>query len=258
MTRKSALAASSVLLVGAGGLGSPAALALAASGVGRMGLVDDDVVDLSNLARQILHRTVDLGRPKVESATERLKALQPGMRVDAHRCRMDAENTSALIAEYDVVLDGSDNLATKLLLNDACVLSRRPLVTGGVLRFFGQAMTVIPGKTACYRCVFGGFPGGDEGPSCAQAGVMGAAVGVIGMAQAGEVVRLLSGLAPAWADRLLLADLWSGRFHQIALARDPDCPLCGIHPAIRSLERKHYAQFAEREAGGEITAQGRA
>jgi adenylyltransferase/sulfurtransferase len=234
------LVASSALIVGAGGLGSPAALALAASGVGRIGLIDDDEVDLSNLARQILHSTGDVGRPKVDSGRERLLALAPGVRVETHALRARPGNIREIIAEYGVIVDGSDNLPTKLMLNDACVLEGKPLVTGGILRFFGQFMTILPGETACYRCVFGRVPFGREGPSCAEAGVFGAIAGVIGMAQAGEAVRLLAGQCPAWAGRLMTADLWRGKFGAISLKKDLECPVCGVSASITSLAEENY------------------
>ncbi len=256
MTPGGALSGASALIVGAGGLGSPAALALAASGVGRLGLVDDDAVDLSNLARQILHRTADLGRPKVESGAERLAAMAPGVRVEKHCLRLGAENAAELVSGYDVVVDGTDNLPAKLLLNDACVLGGRPLVTGGILRFFGQLMTVIPGDTACYRCVYGKVLLGEEGPSCGEAGVFGAVAGYIGMAQAGDAVRLLSGLRPAWANRLLVADLWRGRFDGIELARDPDCPVCGTPSSITSIDEKNYIQGGGERTWSEAVAEG--
>lgn len=242
MTPAGDLAGSSALIVGAGGLGSPAALALAASGVGRLGLADYDAVDLSNLARQILHRTKDVGRPKVDSGAERLAALAPEIRIDRYPIRLGVENALGLISGYDVVVDGTDNLPAKLLLNDACVMGGRPLVTGGILRFFGQLLTVLPGETACYRCVYGNVLFGEEGVSCAEAGVFGAVAGFVGMAQAGEAVRLLSGLRPAWAGRLLVADLWRGRFDDIRVIPDPGCPVCGKPPSITTIDEKNYSQ----------------
>jgi molybdopterin/thiamine biosynthesis adenylyltransferase len=227
MTIPRSLCDASALILGAGGLGSPAAIVLAASGVGRIGIVDDDAVDLSNLARQILHRTVDVGRAKVASTKERLEALAPSVKVETYPVRLSDENAEELIGGYDVVLDGSDNLAAKLSLNDACVLAGRPLVTGGILRFFGQLMTVIPGKTPCYRCVFGALEGGHEGPSCAEAGVFGAIAGIIGMAQAGEAVRILAGFSPAWAGQLATADFWNRKFGVTKIKNNPTCPACG-------------------------------
>lgn len=234
------LARASVLIVGAGGLGSPAALALAASGVGRIGLVDDDSVDLSNLARQILHRTADLGRSKVESGAERLGAFSDRVRVKTHRFRLEAGGAASLVEGYDAVVDGSDNLPTKFLVNDACVLAGRPLVAGAILRFFGQLLTVLPGESACYRCLFGGVPPEGSAPTCQEAGVMGAVAGFIGMLQAGEAVRILAGRAPAWAGRLFTADLWSGSFGDVRVARDPGCAVCGESPAITSLSPEAY------------------
>lgn len=254
MSLPGGLSGSSALIVGAGGLGSPAALALAASGVGRLGLVDDDTVDLSNLARQILHRTADVGRPKVESGAERLAAMAPGIRVETHPLRLDADNAAEIVSGYDVVVDGSDNLPTKLLLNDACVLGGRPLVTGGILRFLGQLMTVMPGETACYRCVYGKVLLGGEGPSCGEAGVFGAVAGYIGMAQAADAVRVLSGLRPAWANRLLVADIWRGRFDGIELTCDPDCPVCGASASITSLDGKNYEQGGGDRIRNEVVA----
>ncbi len=250
------LADASVLILGAGGLGSPAALAMAASGVGRIGLIDDDAVDLSNLARQILHRTEDVGRLKVASGAGRLSALAPSVKVETHPVRMTAENAAELIGHYDVVIDGSDSLSAKLMLNDACVLEGRPLVTGGILRFFGQIMTIIPGETACYRCVFGRIPFGQDGPSCAEVGVFGAVAGVIGMAQAAEAVRVLSGRRPAWAGRLLTADLWRGRFGAIHMRKDPDCPVCGESAPVKRLAGENYRQGDGEGFGNKMVANG--
>ncbi len=240
------LAEASALVLGAGGLGSPAALALAASGVGRIGLVDDDAVDLSNLARQILHRSEDVGRAKVVSGAERLSRLTPGVRVETFPVRMTAGNAADLISGFSVVVDGSDTIFAKLMLNDACVQVGRPLVVGGILRFFGQLLTVLPGETACYRCVFGRIAPGGEGPSCGEAGVFGAVAGVIGMAQAAEAVRLLLGLRPAWAGKLLTADLWRGKFGGIRVRRDPSCPSCSEAAlSSRGDDEKRSAKNAE-------------
>jgi adenylyltransferase/sulfurtransferase len=224
------LARSSALVVGAGGLGSPAALALAASGVGRIGLADEDRVDLSNLTRQILHRTADVGRPKVDSGAERLRALAPGVQVAAHRTRLGTSEAASLVAGYDVVVEGSDNLETKLLVNEACLQEGKPLVMGAILRFFGQVLTVLPGKTACVRCLYGGATGALLA-SCGRAGVLGAVAGFIGMAQAAEALRLLAGRPPAWADRLLTADLWRNAMGTVALRPDPLCETCGAGAA---------------------------
>ncbi|MEY4762265.1 MAG: hypothetical protein RLZZ200_2121, partial [Pseudomonadota bacterium] len=190
---QSRLAAAQVLIIGTGGLGSPAALYLAAAGVGTLGLADFDTVDLSNLQRQVLFGTGDIGRPKVEAARERLLALNPGLEVEAHAVKVDASNAADLFARYDVVLDGSDRLATRYLVNDACVLGRRPLVSAAIHRFEGQAMAYVPGKGPCYRCL---FPDAEQAlvPSCAEAGVLGVLPGVMGSLQATEAIKLLLGI----------------------------------------------------------------
>lgn len=237
------LAKESILVLGAGALGSPAALALAASGVGRIGLVDGDRVDLSNLARQILHRTADIGRFKVVSGADCLQQLAPAVKVETYPFQLDEDEASDIISSYGVVIDGSDNLRTKLMLNDVCVREGRPLVTGGILQFNGVLMTVLPGCTPCYRCVFGEGNSIEDGPSCGEAGVFGAVAGLIGMAQAGEAIRILSGLQAAWVGRLLMVDLWRGKFDAINLNRDPDCPVCqkvglGLGPVGRHISRR--------------------
>lgn len=234
------LARASALVVGAGGLGSPAAIALAASGVGRIGIVDDDAVERSNLARQILHRTQDVGRPKAESAGERLRTLAPGAEITTHLSRLCAANVIALVVAYDLIVDGSDNLATRLMVNDACVLERKPLVSGGILRFYGQLLTVMPGAGPCYRCLTGPAPLESRAPDCQQAGVLGAVAGFIGMLQAGEAVRILSGMAPAYASRFFSADLWEAKFETIPVEKDPECLVCGDAPVIRSVDAAWY------------------
>jgi len=226
------LAGSSVLLLGAGGLGSPAALYLAAAGVGRLRIVDDDVVERSNLQRQVLHAESAIGRPKVESARERLLALNPGIRVEAVRERLRAANVEALLAGVDVVLDGSDNFATRYLLNAACVRLGLPLVHAAVERFHGQASVFVraaPGgpKAPCYRCLHPEPPGADAAPDCAEAGVLGVLPGLLGLLQATETLKLLLGLGEPLAGRLLLVDALGLRFREVALAADPDCTTCG-------------------------------
>lgn len=242
------LAESSALVIGAGGLGSPAAIALAASGVGRIGIVDDDAVELSNLARQILHRTQDMGRPKAASAGERLRALAPGAEIETFSSRLCAENAVSLVSAYDLVVDGSDNLATRLMVNDACVLEKKPLVSGGVLRFYGQLLTVMPGAGPCYRCLTGPHPLESRAPDCQQAGVLGAVAGFLGMMQAGEAVRVLSGKAPAYAGRFFAADLQEMKFEAIPVKRDPECLVCGDAPVIRSVDAAFYRSgYSSRE-----------
>lgn len=224
-----------VLLVGAGGLGAPAALYLAAAGVGRLGVIDFDAVDETNLQRQVIFGTSDAGRPKAEAAAERLRDLNPHIEVTAHGTRLDAENAIEIVGRYDVVLDGSDNFAAKYLVNDACVLSGKPDVYGSVLRFEGQASVFgMPGKP-CYRCLYPEPPPPDTVPDCASAGVLGALPGVIGSIQALEAVKIIVGRGDTLAGRLLLLDALSVKFREIAVPPNPDCPLCGPDPTITGL-----------------------
>jgi len=224
-----------VLVVGAGGLGSPAAFYLAAAGIGTLGIVDDDVVDLSNLQRQILHRTEDVGKPKVDSAHRALTALNPGVRVVTYRERLSAANVMDLIRDYDVIVDGVDNFSTRYLLNDACVMAGKPLVDAGILRWDGMLMTIRPGEGPCYRCVFPEPPPAGVIPSCQEAGVIGAIAGVMGTLQALEAIKLILGVGETLSGRLLLFDALEGRFRQVNAAQDPDCPVCGDHPTITEL-----------------------
>lgn len=226
-----------VLVVGAGGLGSPAALYLAAAGIGRIGLVDDDQVSLSNLQRQILFRTADVGRGKVEAGAEALKALNPGVRVDIHAVRLTSANAMALIQDYDIVADGSDNFATRFLLNDACFLARKPLVSAAVTEFEGQLATYKawqPGLP-CYRCLFPAAPPPGTVPSCSETGVLGAAAGVMGSLQALEVLKEAAGLGTGLAGKVLIYKALTAGFHTARLAKDPGCPLCGTAPSIKGL-----------------------
>ena len=223
-----------VLVVGAGGLGSPVALYLAAAGVGTIGIVDDDVVDLSNLQRQILHATADVGRPKVDSAADTLRSLNPEVQVIAHKCRLAADNVMAIISEYDFVVDGTDNFPAKFLVNDACVLAGIPFSHGGVLRFAGQAMTVVPGVSACYRCVFRQPPPEDAVSTCSEAGILGAIAGILGTIQATEVLKFITGAGSLLTDTLLTFDGLSMEFRKIALSRQDDCAVCGREPLITS------------------------
>lgn len=228
------------LIVGAGGLGSPVALSLAAAGVGTIRIVDDDVVEASNLQRQTLFTTADVGRPKAEAAAERLHAVAPGARIEGHRERFRAETAWELLGDADVVVDGSDNFATKFLVNDACVLAEIPLVTGGIRQWLGQVLTVWPGRSPCYRCIFEEPPPAGEVPSCAEAGVLGALAGAVGALQAAEALRLLSG-EPARAQGFLWwIEAQSGLVRSVEVSERPDCPVCGDAPSIRSLEPKHY------------------
>ncbi len=229
------LAAARVLLVGAGGLGSPAALYLAAAGVGTLGIVDDDVVDVSNLQRQVLHATDRIGVPKVDSAIERLRELNPDVAVEGHRTRLDRLNGRAIVAGYDLVIDGSDNFPTRYLVNDACVLEGRPLVYGSIYRFEGQLSLLHADGSPCYRCLFAEPPAPELVPSCADAGVLGVLPGVIGTLQALEAIKWLTGIGETMRGRLLLFDALALRFREIAIRRDPECAACGERPTIREL-----------------------
>jgi len=230
------LAAAKVLIVGAGGLGAPAALYLAAAGVGTLGIADDDAVELSNLQRQIIHAAADVGRKKVDSAAEKLRALNPGIEVRTYPARLTAANAAALIAPYDLVLDGTDNFAAKFLINDACVMAKKPYVHAGVLRFEGQVMTVIPGAGPCLRCVFGEPPADGGGLSCGEAGVVGAAVGVIGALQALEAVKLITGAGEPLVGRMLMFDGLSATFRTVELPpRGDGCAVCSERPTVTEL-----------------------
>lgn len=223
------LLGSSVLVVGAGGLGAPLLMYLAAAGVGRLGIVDDDEVDLTNLQRQIIHSTENIGARKVDSAAEMLAGINPGIDVVRHDTRLDATNAEDIIGAYDLVADGSDNFPTRYLINDFCYRLKRPLVSGAILRFEGQLFAVDPRageKSACYRCLFPTPPGKDLVPRCEQAGVLGALAGTIGTLQAIEVLKLLLGLGEPLTGRLLLFDALDTRFRKIKVPVDPTCKTC--------------------------------
>jgi sulfur-carrier protein adenylyltransferase/sulfurtransferase len=229
------LKAARVLLIGAGGLGSPAGLYLAAAGVGHLGLVDFDVVDASNLQRQILHTTRDIGRPKLESTAERLHALNPEIEVTTHAVRITAANALELIEPYDLVIDGTDNFPTRYLVNDACVLLGKPNVYGSIFRFEGQTSVFAPPTGPCYRCLYPEPPPPGLAPSCAEGGVLGVLPGVIGSLQATEAIKLLLGRGEPLLGRLLLYDALALTFHELRIHRDPQCPVCGDIPTITSL-----------------------
>jgi molybdopterin/thiamine biosynthesis adenylyltransferase/rhodanese-related sulfurtransferase len=229
------LKAGRVLVVGAGGLGSPAALYLAAAGVGTIGLVDFDAVDMSNLQRQVLYDTRSVGRPKLEAAQERLTALNPHVDVALFPERLARENALAILEGFDVVLDGTDNFATRYLTNDACFLLGKPNVYGAIYRFEGQVSVFQPGKGPCYRCLYPAPPPPGLVPSCAEGGVLGVLPGVVGALQATEALKLLLGIGRSLAGRLLLYDSLALTFREIALPRDPACPLCGESPTITEL-----------------------
>src|SRR5687768_8053381 len=221
------LKASAVLLIGAGGLGSPLGLYLAAAGVGRIGLVDFDVVDFSNLQRQVLHGTDDVGRPKLHSARDRLRAINPEVRLDLYETRLTSANALQLFAPYDVVIDGTDNFPTRYLVNDACVLLGKPNVYGSIFRFDGQASVFFPPHGPCYRCLYPEPPPPGEVPSCAEGGVLGILPGVIGVIQATEAVKLILGNGEPLIGRLLHYDALAMVFRTFRVRRNPKCPVCG-------------------------------
>ena len=229
------LKASSVLLIGAGGLGSPAALYLAAAGVGKLGVVDFDVVDQSNLQRQILHGTADIGRPKLESAAERIHDINPYVDVELHDVRLSSSNAMEILERYDVVVDGTDNFPTRYLVNDACVLLHKPNVYGSIFRFEGQASVFFADKGPCYRCLYSEPPPAGLVPSCAEGGVFGVLPGIVGTIQALETLKLLLGIGDPLIGRLLLFDGLKMDFRELVLRKDPACPICGSSPTIREL-----------------------
>jgi sulfur-carrier protein adenylyltransferase/sulfurtransferase len=229
------LKAARVLCIGAGGLGSPAALYLAAAGVGTLGIVDFDDVDLSNLQRQILHGTKDIGRGKLESARDRLHDINPQIEIELHKCRFSSENAAQLVDRYDVVVDGSDNFPTRYLSNDVCVFGQKPNVYGSVFRFEGQTTVFAPHLGGpCYRCLFPEPPPPESVPNCAQAGVLGVLPGIIGMLQAIETLKLILGIGEPLVGRLLHFDALRVKFRELNLRRDPQCPVCGENPTIFS------------------------
>jgi adenylyltransferase/sulfurtransferase len=248
----------SVLLVGAGGLGSPAALYLAAAGVGRLGILDFDVVDESNLQRQIVHDTSWIGKPKLDSAKARLNGLNPHVVVETHPTALDSSNALQILAGYDVIVDGTDNFETRYLTNDACYLLKKPNVYGSIFRFEGQASVFWPDRGPCYRCLYPEPPPPGLVPSCAEGGVLGILPGVVGGIQATEALKILLGIGEPLVGRLLLYDALAMRFEELKLRRDPKCPLCGENPTIKELQ--DYAAFCgigrgeEAEAVEEIAA----
>jgi adenylyltransferase/sulfurtransferase len=226
------LKAAKVLLVGAGGLGSPAALYLAASGVGTIGVIDNDRVDVSNLQRQVLYDTQSVGRPKADAAKERLQALNPEIELVSHSVELRAANVREIFCRYDVVLDGTDRFTTRYLSNDACVLLRKPLVSAAIHRFEGQAMTYVPGRGPCYRCLFPEPPADGLVPNCAEAGVLGVLPGVMGTLQATEAIKLIVDIGEPLVGRFLTYDALAMRFGEFRFSRRSDCAVCGDHPTI--------------------------
>ena len=238
---------SSALLVGAGGLGSPAALYLAAAGVGRLGIIDADVVDLSNLQRQILHHMDDIGRPKVVSAVETIAQINPDVKVEPFQAVLSSANAKEVISQYDLVVNGCDNFPTRYLVNDACVLLKKPLVDGSIFKFEGQVTVFAPGQ-GCYRCLYPAPPPPGLVPSCQEAGVLGVLCGIIGSLQAIEAIKLLIGIGDSLAGRLLFFDSLGMEFRQVKVRRDLDCPVCGDHPTITDLI--DYHEFCGVPGGG--------
>jgi adenylyltransferase/sulfurtransferase len=235
------LKAAKVLLIGAGGLGSPLGLYLAAAGVGRIGLVDFDVVDFSNLQRQILHGTPDVGRPKLQSAKDRIQAINPEVQLDLYETRLTSANALEIFKPYDIVIDGTDNFATRYLVNDACVLLKKPNIYGSIFRFDGQASVFAPPAGPCYRCLYPEPPPPGEVPSCAEGGVLGILPGLVGCIQATEAVKLILGKGSPLIGRLLLYDALQMTIQEFKVRRNPKCPMCGDRPTITQLI--DYDQF---------------
>jgi molybdopterin/thiamine biosynthesis adenylyltransferase/rhodanese-related sulfurtransferase len=235
MAGQQKLKAARVLCIGAGGLGSPLALYLAAAGVGTLGIVDFDVVDFTNLQRQIIHTTADVGRKKLDSAADKLKAINPYLNLKTFEMRLSSENALELFREFDVVADGTDNFPTRYLVNDACVLTGKPNVYGSIFRFEGQASVFATEQGPCYRCLYPEPPPPGLVPSCAEGGVLGILPGLVGVMQATEVIKLILGAGEPLIGRLLLIDALGMKFRELKLRKNPDCPACGTHPTITKL-----------------------
>jgi molybdopterin/thiamine biosynthesis adenylyltransferase/rhodanese-related sulfurtransferase len=235
-----------VLLIGAGGLGSPSALYLAAAGIGTLGIVDDDLVDESNLQRQVIHNTSRVGTPKTESARLTIEALNPDVKVVEHRTRLDAENILEIIKDYDILVDGADNFPTRYLLNDASVRLRKPVVSASILTFDGQISTFIPFEGPCYRCLYPTPPPAELAPSCSENGVLGVMAGIMGLLQANEVIKLVIGKGEPLVGRLLLFEALSTSFTELKVRRDPECPICG--PDAPEIAESEMGKFPDYEA----------
>jgi molybdopterin/thiamine biosynthesis adenylyltransferase len=232
---------SKVLIIGAGGLGSPAGLYLAAAGVGTIGVIDADKVDLTNLQRQVIHHTDDVGTKKVVSAKNKMLAINPDITVKTYRHRAMAANIREIIREYDFVIDATDNFPAKFLINDACYFEKKPFSHAGILRFDGQLITVLPGETTCYRCIFGAPPPAGVVPSCSQAGVLGVLAGVIGSLQATEAIKYILGIGDLLTNQLLTYNALTMEFRKVSLKRNPRCPICGENPEITELKDEEQA-----------------
>ncbi len=243
------LKSASVLLIGTGGLGSPLGLYLTSAGVGRIGLVDFDRVDFTNLQRQVLYTTADVGRPKLEVAKERLTAINPEIAIETHEARLTSDNALAILKDYDIVIDGTDNFPTRYLVNDACALLKKPNVYGSIFRFEGQASVFDASRGPCYRCLYPEPPPPGLVPSCAEGGVLGILPGIIGTIQATEAIKLILGRGETLIGRLLLLNALKMRFRELRLRKNPDCPLCGTHPTITRLI--DYEEFCGLRRGEE-------
>jgi adenylyltransferase/sulfurtransferase len=242
------LLAAKVLIIGAGELGSPAALYLASAGIGTIGIVDSDKVELNNLQRQIIHSIKDVGRSKVESARDRINAINEDVKVATYNLRLTSENILDIIKDYDIIVDGSDNFPTRYLVSDACVLAKKPLSHGGIFRFDGQAITIIPGESACYRCLFALPPPTGLVPSCQEAGILGAVAGVIGTIQANEVLKFVLGLGNLLTGKLLVFDALDSSFRKVKVPKDRGCPVCGENPTVtRLIDYQEFCSLRKKE-----------
>ena len=235
-----------VLIIGTGGLGAPCSFYLAAAGVGRIGLVDSDKVELNNLQRQIVHTTDDIGIPKTESGKKRLIALNPEVKVITHPLRLDSTNILGIIKDYDIIVDGSDNFPTRYLVNDACVLSKKPFVHAGIFRYDGQIMTILPKEGPCYRCLFSEPPPPGAVPSCQEAGILGAVAGILGVLQASEALKLILDIGEPLVGKLLIFNALDSSFRTVKVPKDKDCPVCSEHPKITKLI--DYQEFCQLRA----------
>lgn len=226
---------SKVLIVGAGGLGAPAALYLAAAGIGTLGLIDADTVDITNLQRQVIHHTDDIGIDKVLSAENKIRAINPDVTVNTYKTWAKADNIAEIVRDYDFVIDGTDNFPAKFLMNDACYFEKKALSHAGILRFDGQLITIVPDESTCYRCIFDSPPPANAVPSCSQAGVLGVLAGVIGSLQATEAIKYILGLGDLLTDKLLTYNALTMEFRKISLKKNPSCSICGDDPRITEL-----------------------
>ncbi|MCS4542119.1 MAG: molybdopterin-synthase adenylyltransferase MoeB [Euryarchaeota archaeon] len=234
------LRSAKILVVGAGGLGAPALIYLAAAGIGTLGVIDFDKVDVSNLQRQVIHLTKDIGKPKTESAKEFIESLNPNVKVETFQTMVTPKNVFDIIKDYDAVLDGSDNFPTRFLINDACVIQKKPIFHGSVFRFEGQVTTIIPGETPCYRCIFPEQPPEGLIPSCQEGGVLGTVPGTIALIQSTEVLKYILKIGTLLKGRLLIYDAINMAFNEFQINKDPKCPVCGENPTITDVSQLEY------------------